>query len=211
MGKGTSGAGGGSAGVVTGAKNADGYVRFGDFSEGGSLNYRKLTARQREDLSDLLEPGEDPREAMERWKRNGDRTWKDADIDSLYEEGVSVFKAKNGVPIAENLTQAQSMAVRMDGRQMYEVDGKPQKNTGQDGEPVLNGITGKRELKYNKEKIEKNLISQMKKHYTDIQGDYDPSATDQIHTFWDDTKKKRTVSYKGYTFSGAKSKEWEDY
>lgn len=127
--------------------------------------------------------------------------------DDIMEAGVSVFKAdRNGYPIIENLQQAESLSVRLDGRAMYSVTGKTI-GTGQDGEPLLADAKGERR-DYDTEKMQKHLISILKENFADVRGSYDSEYGDQIHTFYDWQSKEHIYSYKGYDFRKPKSKKW---
>lgn len=108
-------------------------IRFGEIPNSGkSLNYLKLTADQRSDVSEMDHAN---LESEIRYFIENVNSWKRVDYDSLWECGVSVFEESNGLPVIRNTQQARSLKNRI-GYAIYIVEGE-RVGTGEDGEPLL--------------------------------------------------------------------------
>lgn len=108
-------------------------IRFGEIPNSGkSLNYLKLTADQRSDVSEMDHAN---LESEIRYFIENVNSWKRVDYDSLWECGVSVFEEENGLPAIRNIKQSRSLKNRI-GDVIYLVEGE-KVGTGQDGEPLL--------------------------------------------------------------------------
>ena len=194
--------------IVQGAKYYNDCVRFGEIKNTVSINYLKLNASQRSDVHDWLESGDDLIESIQFAVKNL-RSWKNVDVDSIFESGISVFKAKRGVPIIENFDQAQSLAIRLN-KQMFEVVGDVLATTGQDGEPLIANVREVNDLTFNKSAMEQYIINQLSHHYEVVTGEYDTSGEgDQIFSFWNSDYGCHEFVYKGVTFICPKSSEWD--
>lgn len=193
MAKGASGIGGDG--------NIGSFMRFGTLpTSGKSLNFLKLSKSQRDDVFDRIDDGDTPEEALQYCKDNYN-SWKNVNIDDLYESGVSVFKAdKDGLPILENMQQVQSAATRI-GDPVFSVSGKAT-GIGQDGEPVLSNAKGQ-QVSISNEKIQNRIIDTLKANYQDVSGSFDPTANPKnVYNFVD------SVMYMGYEFKRPK-KSWQ--
>lgn len=115
------------------------FIRFGSIpASEKSLNYIKLTKDQRDDISSFIEEGKAPYEAALLCSKLF-RSWENVSIDEVFEPGISAFYAdENGLPILENMDQAQSLANRI-GKDAFILSGD-EVNKGQDGEPLVVNI-----------------------------------------------------------------------
>lgn len=169
------------------------YIRFGSIpTSGRSLNYIKLTADQRRDFSDLLDDGRTPEEAYKiaREYYNG---WNNINIDDILENGISAFNAdENGLPVIQNMTQAQSLAVRID-KQAYILTGE-ESGTGQDGEPLLVNVAAK-EVDIPIDSLINVIINFLSSVYSRKSGTIDREKASQILEFSD------SVMYAGIEFT----------
>ena len=108
-------------------------IRFGEIPNSGkSLNYLKLTADQRSDVSEMDHAN---LESEIRYFIENVNSWKRVDYDSLWECGVSVFEEENGLPAIRNIKQSRSLKNRI-GDVIYLVEGE-RVGTGEDGEPLM--------------------------------------------------------------------------
>lgn len=195
MGRGSSGVGGN-------------FVRFGQIPDSQrSLNYLKLTGDQRADITDMLSDGDRTPYEAALWLKNNTRDWKNVDLDDIFEQGVSVFKAdSDGMPKIDNLDQAMSFAARI-GQPLYSVKGKVI-GTGQDGEPLLTGASGKK-ANISNVKMQDKIISTLKKNFAEHQGTKDPSENENvIYSFTDWKTGEKSIMYMGIEFKKPKSSKW---
>lgn len=108
-------------------------IRFGEIPKSGrSLNYRRLTGDQRNDVSEM---DHDNLEVQIRFYIENVNSWKNVNFDDLWEAGVSVFEERDGLPVISNREQALSLKNRI-GDAIYLVEGE-KVGTGEDGEPLL--------------------------------------------------------------------------
>lgn len=108
-------------------------IRFGEIPKSGrSLNYRRLTGDQRNDVSEM---DHDNLEVQIRFYIENVNSWKNVNFDDLWETGVSVFEERDGLPVISNREQVLSLKNRI-GDAIYLVEGE-KVGTGEDGEPLL--------------------------------------------------------------------------
>jgi len=183
----------------------DMYVRFGAYSvDERSIDFTKLSAEQRRDITEILSDYPERLEKEVKFLTENTKSWKGKTYEDLFEEGVSVFKSKNGVPVIENLTQAQSMAVRLDSP-MYAVDGKVI-GKGHDGEPLLKDTVNMR-VSFEREKMENVIIDTLKKNFDEVEGIVEHGGS-QIFEFTDWKTGEKEIQYCGLTFRKPKNKKW---
>ena len=128
-------------------------IRFGEIPNSGkSLNYLKLTADQRSDVSEMDHAN---LESEIRYFIENVNSWKRVDYDSLWECGVSVFEEENGLPVIRNERQSKSLKNRI-GDTIYLVEGE-RVGTGEDGEPLIN-ITSATKIEIDKVVLESLLM-----------------------------------------------------
>ena len=184
------------------------YIRFGDLpTSGKSLNYLALSASQREDMTDLMEDGRTPEEAVEFAKKYYN-SWKNVDTDAIFETGVSVFKMDaDGLPKIESLQQAQSVANRI-GDTVFSVSGK-KVGIGQDGEPLLSNAKGKT-ISVSDTKMQDKIINTLKKNFAESEGKKNVAGdANKIYEFTDLKTGQKEISYMGITFKKPKSNNWK--
>jgi hypothetical protein len=192
--------------IVQGAKYYKDFVRFGKIKNTKSLNFRKLTSDQLEDVHEWIRFGDDLNESI-KFAINNLRGWRNVDIDAIFECGISVFNAKHGVPIFDNIDQVQSSVVRLN-EPMYEVVGDVLSSFGQDAEPLIANITEINELTFDRRGMEQYIVGQLSDHYEYVDGEYDPTCADRIFPFWNSELNCNSYRYKGYTFTKPKSSDW---
>lgn len=128
-------------------------IRFGEIPNSGkSLNYLKLTADQRSDVSEMDHAN---LESEIRYFIENVNSWKRVDYDGLWECGVSVFEEENGLPVIRNERQSKSLKNRI-GDTIYLVEGE-RVGTGEDGEPLIN-ITSATKIEIDKAVLESLLM-----------------------------------------------------
>ena len=184
------------------------YVRFGRAAGDKSINYRKLSFRQSEDVSFAISQGVEPLDYINQQIEIGTRNWRGVNVEDIVEDGVSVFKAdKNGLPIIENMPQAMSLASRLD-RKMYKVTGKVI-GTGQDGEPLIGGAKSA-PAQFNKADLQDRIINTLKENFGEWSGTKDETSDGQIRWFTDWRTGEKSCVFMGYEFKKPKSKKWEE-
>ena len=188
-----------------------GYIRFGEYSKNEkSIDFTRLTSEQREDINDIIEYSSDEIVDLEKKIKfyiENTRTWKNVDYDAIFEEGVSVFKSLNGLPVLENLTQAQSMAVRLD-KKCFAVDGTII-GKGHDDEPLLKN-TVNMQVSFDREQMENVIINALKDNFEIVEGKIE-HGSDKIYDFYDFKTNESSFVYCGLTFKNPKNKKWSDF
>ena len=130
-------------------------IRFGEIPNSGkSLNYLKLTADQRSDVSEIDHAN---LESEIRYFIENVNSWKRVDYDSLWECGVSVFEEENGLPAIRNIKQSRSLKNRI-GDVIYLVEGECV-GTGEDGEPLMS-ITSATKIEIETSDLESLLMEE---------------------------------------------------
>lgn len=114
------------------------YIRFGEIPDcERSLNYLKINFDQQEDIrwSD-----KQPFDAA-KWCKKNCNSWKNVDIESIFEPGVSVFDMdEDGNPVLDNEALSSSWSVREEQEKPCYIVTGDVVGTGQDGEPLLKNV-----------------------------------------------------------------------
>lgn len=114
------------------------YIRFGEIPDcERSLNYLKINFDQQEDIrwSD-----KQPFDAA-KWCKKNCNSWKNVDIESIFEPGVSVFDMdENGKPVLNNEALSSSWNVRKEQKKPCYIVTGDVVGIGQDGEPLLKNV-----------------------------------------------------------------------
>lgn len=114
------------------------YIRLGEIPDcERSLNYLKINYDQQEDIrwSD-----KQPFDAAE-WCKKNCNSWKNVDIEAIFEPGVSVFEMDdNGNPVLNNEALSSSWNVRKEQEKPCYVVTGDVVGIGQDGEPLLKNV-----------------------------------------------------------------------
>lgn len=167
------------------------FFRFGEVPSGGrSVNFLKLTGRQREDFhDDLLFGGYDV--ALSR-----------VPSDAL-EPGVSAFSLSSGRPVLSNFKLLSTFTDRVDkGDPIFLIDGSVV-GTGEDGEPLVSSISSIREISCSKDELVSAALDELKQHFQTVKAPkapVDDRSGYRVHYFWNDGSPSFVL--RGWEFSG---------
>ena len=129
------------------------YIRFGEIPKNEqSINFLKMTIDESESFSWALDA------------LGADAAYSEYVPEKVLENGTSVFKiGKNGMPILENLRQANSLALRI-GKPAYIVSGD-EVGTGNDGEPLVQNIKIEKGKKFTEDELKEYILSFLSRNF----------------------------------------------